>query len=56
VDRRALALDTAVMAVAAWRIADAERPLGRRFSEAEAKELLKKNGLDSAERMASQPR
>jgi hypothetical protein len=51
VDPRLLALDTAVMAVAAWELADAVQPVGRRLSEAEAAELLKKSGVESTRRM-----
>lgn len=54
VDRRALALDTAVMAVAAWRMADADVPVGKRLSAEEAMALLKRTGLESAYKMASQ--
>jgi carboxypeptidase Q len=51
VDPRMLALDTAVMAAAAYILADAEETLSLRLSEAEATELLKKTGLESTRRM-----
>lgn len=51
VDPRMLALDTAVMAAAAYILADAEEPLSQRLSQAEATELLKKTGLESTRRM-----
>jgi carboxypeptidase Q len=47
VDSHMLALDTAVMAVAAYRLADAPEPVGRRLSAIEAGQLLKKVGLES---------
>lgn len=55
VDPRMLALDTAVMAVAAYRLADAPAPPGRRFSDTEATELLKKLGLESLRRAVYEP-
>ncbi len=51
VDPRWLAVDTAVMAVAAWSFADAPEPVGRRLSEAEARELMKKTGVASTKQM-----
>jgi hypothetical protein len=51
VDPRLLALDTAVMAVAAWELANAAQPIGRRLSPAEAEELLEKSGVASTRRM-----
>ena len=50
-----LALDTAVMAVAAYRLADAPEPVGRRLSAIEAGQLLKKVGLESLRRTVYQP-
>jgi Zn-dependent M28 family amino/carboxypeptidase len=47
VDPRALALDTAVMAVAAYRLAEAPEAPGRRLNAAEAAQLLEKLGLAS---------
>jgi Zn-dependent M28 family amino/carboxypeptidase len=47
VDPRMLALDTAVMAVIAYRLADAPEEPGRRLSPTEATQLLEKLGLDS---------
>jgi carboxypeptidase Q len=49
IDARKLALDTAVMAVAAFSIADAETWQGRRLSPNEVQELLKRTGLQSAQ-------
>lgn len=51
VDRRWLAVDSAVMAVAAWSFANAPEPVGRRLSEAEAAELMKKTGVEGTHRM-----
>jgi hypothetical protein len=51
IDRRVLAADTAVLASAAYLLADAPEPLGRRLSEAEAGELLKKAGVEATHRM-----
>ncbi len=51
VDPRMLALDTAVMAVATYRLADAPQTPGRRLSEAEATHLLQQAGLESTRRM-----
>ena len=42
VDPRLLAIDTAVMGVAAWSFADAPSPVGRRLSEAEAEAVMKR--------------
>ncbi len=46
VDARLLALDTAVMAVAAYALADAEEGPGRRLSPAEITELMNKTHLE----------
>jgi Zn-dependent M28 family amino/carboxypeptidase len=51
VDPRMLALDTAVMAVATYRLADAPQTPGRRLSAAEATHLLQEAGLESTRRM-----
>jgi hypothetical protein len=51
VDARMLALDTAVIAVAAYRLADAPEPPGRRLSAAETAQLLDKIGLESLRRL-----
>ena len=51
VDKRWLALDSAVMAVAAWSFANAPEPVGRRLSEAEAGELMRKTGVEGTHRM-----
>ena len=55
VDPRMLALDTAVMAVAAWRLAEAPDAPGRRLSEKEAAALLEKVGLASLRRAVYEP-
>lgn len=51
VDQRMLALDTAVMAAAAYRLANAPEAPGRRLSATEATQLLQKLGLESVRRM-----
>ena len=51
VDPRLLAIDTAVMGVAAWSFADAPDPVGRRLSEAEAEAVMKKTGVASTRQM-----
>jgi carboxypeptidase Q len=51
VSARWLAVDAAVMAVAAWSFADAADPVGRRLSEAEANELMTKTGVEGTHRM-----
>lgn len=51
VDPRLLALDTAVMAIAAWELANAAEPVGRRLMAAEAVQLMKKAGVDSTRQM-----
>jgi hypothetical protein len=51
VNARFLALDAAVMAVAAWSFADTPEPVGRRLSEAEARELMTKTGVEGTHRM-----
>ena len=50
-----LALDTAVMAVAAYRLADAPEPVGRRLSATEVGQHLKKVGLESLRRAVYEP-
>ncbi len=50
VDARMLALDTAVMAVAAYRLADAAEAPGRRLSASEAAQLLQRVGVESLRR------
>lgn len=54
VDARLLALDTAVMAVTALRLADGVEP-GRRLSGAEATQLLEKLGLEALRRTVYEP-
>ena len=44
VDPQMLAMDTAVLAVAAYSIANADQGLGRRLTSAEVDDLLKKTG------------
>lgn len=47
IDPYMLSLHTAVLAVAAYRFADAEERPGRRLSPAEVKQLLQRTGLES---------
>lgn len=56
VDPRMLALDTAVMAVTAYQLADAPEAPGPRLSPADASELLQKMGLESLRRAVYEPR
>jgi hypothetical protein len=51
VDPRLLAVDTAVMGIAAWSFANAAEPVGRRLTAAEAAELMKKTGVASTRQM-----
>jgi len=51
VDPRMLAVDTAVMAIAAYALADAAEPPGRRLSPAEAAELMQKTGVAGTRQM-----
>jgi hypothetical protein len=51
VDPQKLALDTAVMAILGWQLAEAAAPIGRRLSEAEAAELLEKSGVAGTRKM-----
>jgi hypothetical protein len=46
------------MGVAAWSLADAPNPVGRRLSEAEAEAVMKKSGVGATWRMlyGSSPR
>jgi carboxypeptidase Q len=44
IDARGLAMDTAVMALAAYSLANAEQSLGRRLTPQEVNDLLKKTG------------
>jgi carboxypeptidase Q len=46
-----LAMDTAIMAILAWELAEAPTPIGRRLSEAEAAELLRKSGVENTKKM-----
>ena len=46
VDARLLALDTAVLAVAAYSLAKVDAPLGRRLSSSEVADLLKRTGQE----------
>jgi carboxypeptidase Q len=55
VDPRMLALDTAVMAVAAYRLAGAPEAPGRRLTATEATQLLQKLGLESLRRAVYEP-
>jgi hypothetical protein len=47
IDPRMLALDTAVMAVTGYQLAQAEQAPGRRLSAAEVQDLLRKYHLES---------
>ena len=49
IDPHTLALDTAVISIAAYEIANTESGLGRRQSLVEVKELLRRTGLESAQ-------
>jgi hypothetical protein len=51
VDSRKLAVDTAVVAILGWELANAEQPIGRRLSSAEAEQLLEKSGVAGTKRM-----
>ncbi len=51
IDPRLLAADTAVLASAAYLLADAPEAPGRRLSPAETSELLKKSGVEGTKRM-----
>jgi Zn-dependent M28 family amino/carboxypeptidase len=55
VDPRMLALDTAVMAVTAYRLADASEAPGPRLSPTDAAQLLEKLGLESLRRAVYAP-
>ncbi len=50
-----LALDTAVVAVMAYRLADAPEAPGRRFAAAAATQLLQMLGLESLRRTVYAP-
>ncbi len=51
IDPRMLAVDTAVMGIAAWELANAPEPVGRRLSAAEAADLMKRTGVASTKQM-----
>jgi carboxypeptidase Q len=51
IDPRRLAVDTAVMAILGWELANAEQPIGRRLSSAEAEQLLERSGVAGTKRM-----
>jgi hypothetical protein len=55
VNPRFLALDTAVMGILAWQLAEAPQPIGRRLSEAEAAEVLRKSGVENTKKMVYGP-
>ncbi len=55
IDPRALALDTSVLGVTSWMIANAPERPGRRLSAQEVHELLKKNGLEMAREIILAP-
>ncbi len=58
VDARWLAIDTAVMGILAWELANAPEPVGRRLSATEAESILKSSGVEGTKRMvyAGSPR
>ena len=49
VDPRWLAVDTAVMGILAWELANAPEPVGRRLSPTEAETLLKSSGVEGTQ-------
>ena len=51
VDPRRLAVDTAVMAILGWELANTEQPIGRRLSSDEAGQLLERSGVAGTKRM-----
>ncbi len=51
IDPRKLATDAAVMAILGWELANAEQPIGRRLSAAEAEQLLERSGVAGTKRM-----
>jgi hypothetical protein len=51
VDPHWLAVDTAVMGITAWSLANSAAPIGRRLSAAESAELLKTSGVASTKLM-----
>jgi hypothetical protein len=51
VDPRLLAQDTAVMAGAALLLAVASKPIGKRLTPAEARDVVEKAGLESIRRV-----
>jgi hypothetical protein len=58
VDPHWLAVDTAVMGILAWELANTPEPVGRRLSPQEAEALLKSSGVEGTRRMvyAGSPR
>jgi hypothetical protein len=58
IDQRLLALDTAVVGILAWRLANTVEPIGRRLDPAEAEALLGRAGVAGTWRMlyGSSPR
>jgi Iap family predicted aminopeptidase len=55
INQGSLAADTAVMAIAAFVIADAANRLGRRLSNAEVRELFRKTGLEETQKVLFGP-
>jgi Zn-dependent M28 family amino/carboxypeptidase len=51
IDLRRLAVDTAVMAILGWELANAEPSIGRRLSSADAEQLLERSGVAGTKRM-----
>jgi Zn-dependent M28 family amino/carboxypeptidase len=55
IDPRRLAVDTAVMAILGWELANTEQPIGRRLSSDEAGQLLERSGVAGTKRMVYGP-
>jgi Zn-dependent M28 family amino/carboxypeptidase len=51
VDPQRLAVDTAVLAILAWQLADVPQPIGRRLPPGEAAEILRKSGVENTRKM-----
>jgi carboxypeptidase Q len=51
IDPRRLAVDTAVMAILGWELANTEQPIGRRLSATDAEQLLERSGVAGTKRM-----
>ena len=51
VDPQRLALDTAVLGILAWQLAETPQPIGRRLAEVEAADVLRKSGVEGTKKM-----